>query len=112
MHIFPFSPRRGTPAATMPDQVPPQLKAERIERLAELEAAQRQLYYRSLVGRRLTVAVEGALDMTGNVLAGLACRYAPVELHAESGVAIGSLVTVRADQVRDDRLIGRVVSSA
>ena len=34
IHHFPFSPRRGTPAAEMPDQVPPAVKAARLERLA------------------------------------------------------------------------------
>ncbi len=38
MHIFPFSPRRGTPAAEMPSQVPPEVKAARIEQLEALES--------------------------------------------------------------------------
>ena len=34
IHIFPFSRRRGTPAADMTDQVEPAVKAERVRRLA------------------------------------------------------------------------------
>ena len=37
IHIFPFSARRGTPAAEMADQVDPAVKADRARRLAELE---------------------------------------------------------------------------
>ena len=36
IHVFPYSKRPGTPAATMPDQVPEQVKAERVARLEEL----------------------------------------------------------------------------
>ena len=37
IHIFPFSPRRGTPAATMPNQVPKHVQQERSRELAEVE---------------------------------------------------------------------------
>lgn len=36
IHVFPYSKRPGTPAATMPDQVPEPVKAERVARLEEL----------------------------------------------------------------------------
>ena len=36
IHVFPYSKRPGTPAATMPDQVPEQIKTERVARLEEL----------------------------------------------------------------------------
>ncbi|HEY1519383.1 MAG TPA: tRNA (N6-isopentenyl adenosine(37)-C2)-methylthiotransferase MiaB [Solirubrobacteraceae bacterium] len=56
---FIYSPRRGTEAATLPDQMPHELKVERLQRLVEvvqrraLERAQR------FVGRTLDVLVEG-----------------------------------------------------
>jgi threonylcarbamoyladenosine tRNA methylthiotransferase MtaB len=108
IHIFPFSPRKGTPAAEMSPQVLPQIKAERVERLATLEAELRQSYFRSLIGRRLTVLVEGA-KIAGVLLAGTSCRYAPVEMSAAEGIEIGSLVTVQADDVRQGHVIGQFV---
>ena len=56
---FIYSPRRGTEAADLPDQVPHEVKVERLQRLVEvvqgraLERAQR------FVGRTLEVLVEG-----------------------------------------------------
>ena len=38
MHIFPFSPRKGTEAASMPEQVPENIKTRRASELAELGA--------------------------------------------------------------------------
>ena len=56
---FIFSPRRGTPAADLPDQVPHAVKRERMERLVEL--VQRRATERSqrFVGRTMEVLVEG-----------------------------------------------------
>jgi tRNA-2-methylthio-N6-dimethylallyladenosine synthase len=56
---FVFSPRRGTDAATLPDQLPHSVKRERMERLVEL--VQRRAAERSqrFVGREMDVMVEG-----------------------------------------------------
>src|SRR6478672_4742357 len=56
---FVFSPRRGTEAATMGEQVPHPVKAERMERL--VEAVQRRARERAqrFVGRTMEVLVEG-----------------------------------------------------
>jgi tRNA-2-methylthio-N6-dimethylallyladenosine synthase len=56
---FIFSPRRGTEAATLPNQLPHDVKVERLERLVEV--VQRRAHERAqrFVGRTLEVLVEG-----------------------------------------------------
>ncbi len=58
MHIFPFSPREGTPAAVMADQVPEDVKRERAHRLEafgkELSAAR----YKRAIGETRSVLFE------------------------------------------------------
>ncbi|HUJ34587.1 MAG TPA: MiaB/RimO family radical SAM methylthiotransferase, partial [Solirubrobacteraceae bacterium] len=56
---FIYSPRRGTEAADLPDQVPHELKVERVQRLVEV--VQRRAHERAqrFVGRTLEVLVEG-----------------------------------------------------
>ena len=56
-HIFPYSPKNGTPAARMP-QVPPAAVRERARRLREACAKQRSAWLESLVGTRQRVLVE------------------------------------------------------
>lgn len=97
IHIFPFSPRRGTPAAEMPDQVPAEVKTERRRRLAELESDLARRYYRSLIGRTLEVLVESEAQTAG-LVRGTACRYVPVEFVA-SPHEIGGLVEVVAERI-------------
>jgi tRNA-2-methylthio-N6-dimethylallyladenosine synthase len=56
---FNYSPRRGTEAAEMPDQVPHELKVERMERLVEVIQRRAQERAQRFVGRRLEVLIEG-----------------------------------------------------
>ncbi len=62
-HIFPYSPRPGTPAARMP-QVSPRVVRERAAELREAVAGQRGRWLASLVGTPLTVLAER--DGTGH----------------------------------------------
>jgi threonylcarbamoyladenosine tRNA methylthiotransferase MtaB len=96
IHIFPFSPRRGTAAAEMAGQIDPRVKADRCRRLAELEARLRAGYFESLRGRRLEVLVESPAERPRRVV-GTSCRYAPVELPG-TGELVGRLVHVMAGE--------------
>ena len=82
LHVFPFSPRRGTPAAEMPQQVPKHIKQERARRLAELEAQLARGYGESLFGRRLQVMVESPLPDRPGWAYGTSCRHMQVALPA------------------------------
>ncbi len=90
IHIFPFSPRRGTPAADMPDQVSKSEKGERLQQLAQLEDRLRRDYFQRLVGRSLRVLIESPTAETGRFI-GTSCRYAPVVLPA-GDADLGQLV--------------------
>jgi len=102
IHVFPFSARRGTPAAEMTDQTPPDVKAARCRELTALESELRDQYFASLVGRELEVLVESAADAPGRLL-GTACRYAPVEVPGDETLA-GQLIRVRPQSIADGRL--------
>jgi len=108
IHIFPFSARRGTPAATMPDQVDPQVKQARVQELATVEASLRDAYFASLRGMRLRVLVESEVPSSPAHdlrLVGTSCRYAPVEIVAPA-TQIGQFVDVVALESNHDRIRG------
>jgi threonylcarbamoyladenosine tRNA methylthiotransferase MtaB len=75
-HIFPFSPKRGTPAARMP-QVPPPVIKERARRLREACGLRKAAWLSSLVGTRQKVLVEH--DGIGH-----AENFAPVQIRHSS----------------------------
>ena len=76
IHMFPFSPRRETPAATMPDQIPKAIKQERGAIVRRLEHELRQEYFESLVGQRVQLLVE-SVEEDGS-RKGTSCRYGQV----------------------------------
>ncbi|TWT38245.1 Threonylcarbamoyladenosine tRNA methylthiotransferase MtaB [Posidoniimonas corsicana] len=106
IHVFPFSARRGTPAATMPDQLPGDVKKARVHELTRVEHELRDAYFESLVGRELTVLVESPLAEPGGPMIGTACRYAPTVL---APVTAGEFVRARATGVADGRLAAALV---
>ncbi len=111
IHMFPFSARRGTPAAEMDNQIDKAVKRERGRAVAELESELRADYYKSLVGMQLQMTVEKIEPVAdGRILArGTSCRYAPVQIE---GVDIieSSLVDVRIEDLDGDTLTGRAAS--
>jgi threonylcarbamoyladenosine tRNA methylthiotransferase MtaB len=98
IHIFPFSPRRGTPAAEMPDQIPSHVKAARHAELAEVERRLRERYFRGLIGRELTVLCESPVESRPGWVEGTTCRYAPLTLPGNA-TAIGQLSRVRPSRL-------------
>ncbi|MEX2176257.1 MAG: tRNA (N(6)-L-threonylcarbamoyladenosine(37)-C(2))-methylthiotransferase MtaB [Pirellulaceae bacterium] len=98
IHIFPFSPRKGTPAAQMTDQIAAPLKTQRQQQLAELEQELRTAYFRTLIGRRLTVLVEGVCPSRPGIAVGTTCRYAPLEFPQGEQTA-GQLASVQATRI-------------
>ena len=55
LHVFPYSPRPGTPAAAMPGRVHDATVKERVRALNALSEAKKADYYRKFVGRELPV---------------------------------------------------------
>jgi threonylcarbamoyladenosine tRNA methylthiotransferase MtaB len=107
IHMFPFSPRRGTPAAEMTDQIPKSLKSERGRVLMELETELKQEYFNSLVGQRLQLLVENVTD--DGTVSGTSCRYAPIRASA-AGAQENQLIDVEIDKA-NDVLLGRVAAN-
>ena len=103
LHVFPYSARRGTPAARMP-QVPTALRHERAARLrAAGQHAMARLLERQ-IGRRAQVLVERG----GR---GRSETFTPFRIETNGATPMpGEIVTARADRVEDGFLIGRLVA--
>ena len=104
IHIFPFSAREGTPAAHLPDQVSPEVRKRRCERLAGIERDLAEDYYRSLLGSRLEVLVERESETQPGLMRGTDRRYVPVELPG-TPTDVGKLVPATAERATRDHLL-------
>lgn len=104
-HVFPYSARRGTPAAGLPDHTPPAEKKERSRRMRDLGARKKHEFYRSRVGSRASVLVEGEAAGEPGWLKGYSRNYLPVLLPGPPGLVRREVpVTVR--RWSDGRLWG------
>ena len=80
MHVFPYSQRAGTPAAAMPDQVPPPVKAERARAMRAVAAASARSFRQRFVGRTMDVLWERSRPgEEGRRWSGLTGNYLRVE---------------------------------
>lgn len=98
IHLFPFSPRRGTPAADYPDQVPPDVRKARCQKLAAVEHALAKDYYSRFVGQPLEVLVEGVVDSQPGWVQGTDRHYIPVQLPGTRS-DVGTVKQCRGTQV-------------
>jgi tRNA-2-methylthio-N6-dimethylallyladenosine synthase len=101
---FVYSPRAGTEAAAMPDQVPHEVKIERMERLVELTQRMARERNQLRVGLVEEVLVEGSSRTDPTLLRGRTRRNTTVNF---SGVAsAGELVDVRIESATSQTLKG------
>ncbi len=91
-YTFKYSPRAGTPAATMDDQVPEDLKAERLARLQALLGEQQAAFNAASVGLRCDVLLERTGRRPGQLI-GKSPWLQSVHVTAP-GLQIGDIVTV------------------
>ncbi|MCA1989661.1 MAG: radical SAM protein, partial [Desulfarculus sp.] len=105
LHVFPYSPRPGTPAASFPNRVPGPVAKARAARLRRLGEEKRRAWLTGLVGRTLEVIVEA--DGLGR-----AANYAPLTV-PQAGITPGTMLLVQATGVKnlgsELLLIGKLV---
>jgi tRNA-2-methylthio-N6-dimethylallyladenosine synthase len=107
---FQYSPRPGTPAASMPKQIAPQVKAERLQALQELLGAQMRAFNHATVGRVLPVLLEHAGRHPGQII-GRTPYLQPVHLQAPDARP-GTLIDVRIEDAHAHSLAGLQVAPA
>ncbi|MEW6081696.1 MAG: tRNA (N(6)-L-threonylcarbamoyladenosine(37)-C(2))-methylthiotransferase MtaB [Bacillota bacterium] len=103
LHVFRYSERPGTPAASMPAKVSPKVKEARSGMLQELGAELAMDFHRGLRGTRVEVLVEG---VAGGLLKGHSSSYVEVRFPGPPGLA-GSLVWVMVKEALPQYVVGR-----
>jgi len=104
-HVFPYSIRSGTVAASLPDQVSTPVKKARAGRMRELGARKKREFYRRFVGARVSVLVEGDAKVAG-ALRGYSRNYLPVSIDGD-GARVNEEVDVAIEGFENGSLVGR-----
>ncbi len=104
IHVFRYSAREGTPAALMPGQLPPPVKQERAEALAEIARRLRQAFCKRLIGLEIQVVGESIMGGRPGILTGTADRYVTVQFPGGPEL-MDRLVRITAERVVDDCIL-------
>ena len=112
-YSFKYSPRPGTPAAEMDDQVPEPVKAERLARVQALVATQQSEFNRGFIDRIVPVLFDRPGRMAGQ-LGGRSPHMQAVHVDAagEAAAHIGAIVPVRIVAAHAISLAGRIEPAA
>lgn len=106
-YSFRYSPRPGTAAATMKDQVPEALKAKRLRILQDLLNEQQNAFNRGFVGKQVKVLFTKK-GRHKNQITGRS-EYAQAVTVCDSGISIGDMARVEVTGILSHSLIGKVV---
>jgi tRNA-2-methylthio-N6-dimethylallyladenosine synthase len=108
-YSFAYSPRPGTPAAGR-EEVPAEVKSERLQRLQALLTEQQSVFLATMVGRTLPVLLEKPGRLPGQI-AGRTPYLNAVHLAADAG-RIGTVAAVRIVTARSNSLAGELEAVA
>ena len=78
LHVFPFSAREGTKAFLMPNQIKPEIKAQRVETLIKLSEELQSKFKSTFIGQELEVILEERNKST-HLLSGFTSNYIKLE---------------------------------
>lgn len=116
IHIFTYSIRNGTKAATLPNQVDSQTKKQRSQQLHEIANTLKQAFYQNNIGQEFPVLWEGyseVCDENQKRVFGYTPNYLRVAAVIKSADTLeNQLASVKLTQLTDDYLTGQLINWA
>ena len=109
-YSFKYSPRAGTPAATMPDQVPEPVKDARLFELQRVLGEGAMAFNRASVGKRCEILFERTGRRPGQLIG--KSPWLQSVFVTEPGLKIGDIATVDLVDAQPNSLEGRIVKLA
>ena len=101
MHVFPYSPRQGTPAAGFAAQVPDEEKKERVRIMQALAVKKSEAFHASFLGKRMPVLFETERD---GVTDGLTENY--IRVYTDAPVRAGEIEEMHLVRLHRDGVWG------
>jgi threonylcarbamoyladenosine tRNA methylthiotransferase MtaB len=108
LHVFSYSPRRGTEAAVMKNQVPEAVKKQRNEALRELGKRKNFSFRKKFLGCELKVIVEDKIDAATGFLSGFTENYIRIAVRGAKAENIGENINVKIGGVNEESTISEM----
>jgi len=104
MHVFPFSPRQGTPAASFAGQITKTEKKKRATQMLLLAQTMRHNFLNSQIGKTLEVLLEE--PFSGGGMQGYSANYTPIIISDANPQQQNQLVLAQITVVNENHCIG------
>lgn len=105
LHVFPFSPRKKTPAFDFPGQVPSNIIKARCTKMRRLGASKKDDFYQKATGTYADILIEDKRDENSGMLKGISSNYLTVHVSGEDRIR-NRIIKVRIDKVCGDYATG------
>lgn len=105
-HLFKYSKRDGTKAASMKPEVNGNIKKERLKELEAIEEVNRLNFLKNQIGKTLSVLFESKSDMEG-FKSGYSTNY--LRVNVEDDIADNEIRDVLITEIKNDELVGKLV---
>ncbi|MGG7176525.1 tRNA (N(6)-L-threonylcarbamoyladenosine(37)-C(2))-methylthiotransferase MtaB [Clostridium paraputrificum] len=109
-HVFKYSPREGTKAATMPNQIDGKVKDERSKALIDLNDKNEAAFTEGLVGRVMDVLIEQEVKGKEGVFEGYTRNYVKVEVNKATIDMKGQIIKCKIEKACGDYAVGTYVN--
>ncbi|NLM12630.1 MAG: tRNA (N(6)-L-threonylcarbamoyladenosine(37)-C(2))-methylthiotransferase MtaB [Epulopiscium sp.] len=110
IHVFKYSPRKGTPAAKMSNQISPEIKDKRSHQMILLGEEMQKSFLTKQVGKTLEVLFENLVDNQKDFYEGYTPNYLKVNAYSKENIE-NEILKVKIKEVQNDTLIGNIKSS-
>lgn len=107
MHIFKYSPRRGTKAADMKEQVDGKVKEERSKKLIELDKRLHRQFMTNFIGKKMYVLYEQKHNGLSNIYEGYTPNYIKVVSQSNENIQDNILKT-ELTEINDEYIKGNI----
>lgn len=108
MHIFKYSPREGTKAAVMKNQIDGKVKEERSAKLIELDKINEEKFMTGFLGREMKVLFEKNFENHYNLYEGYTPNYMRVVVKSDEDIS-KKILKVKLISFKDNHLRGELV---
>ena len=107
LHVFPFSPRKGTPAWNFRDKVNIDTIKQRASEIRTLGREKRMLFHESCLNQPFDVLVEGPYAKDETLMTGAGENYLPFVFPYDDNLQ-GHIVKMRAVRIAGDKVLGEI----
>lgn len=108
LHVFPFSPRKGTPAWNFKNKVNVNTIKERASELRALGREKRIVFYESCLNHAFDVLAEGPYAEDKSLMTGAGENYLPFVFPRDDRLQ-GQMVRMRAKRIAGDKVLGKIL---